>query len=297
MLAIGGGVLLTVLASQVLRLEPAAPHLPLVARRSLDPRAAAVHRELIRVRRALDAARKTAAGPHQALARTLEKMHQEQEKVLVARLLEFEENPEEKDRFPAVAQAGEGLLLAESAGLSAEELSELGSIAPEDLGLLLSLRVQRTITLPALGLSPESPRTPTVVGAPEAARIIGSLRATEHALSIAAARSTEPARGRIAIALNWAQMTRLRLQPSAGDEKIPGPSGYPLPAPIPDDESAIALCKRALSALTGGILAEAPAASGNVPALASLITWAAAAETHAQSFGTQPRAFPGLILT
>ncbi|GAB76514.1 hypothetical protein SAMN05421595_1642 [Austwickia chelonae] len=294
MLVLGGGGLLAILASQVLRVEPTAPDLPLVAHRSLDPRAAAVHRELVRVRRALETARKTTAGSHQIPAQLLQKLHQEQEKVLVARLREFEENPEDKNRFPAVPKPGDGLLLAEAAGLSPEELTELGTLAPEELGLILSLRVQRSVALPTLGGTPDPQRPQAVADARQAARISATLRSAEYGLSTAAARATEPLRRRILSVLGWIHTTRLWVQPSVGNESLPEPSGYPLPAPLTDEESVTALCRRALAALTDGFLAEAPSAAGNTPVLVSLLTWATSAETHAMAFGSPPRAFPGL---
>ena len=304
LLAWGGAALVSgALAGCGVRREPAGPALPLVAPRAVDPRAATDYAELRIVRAAGTAATRTAGagGAPAAVAAELVTLHAAQAEVLSARLRELGEDPADEARLAGAAPsgapspAGRDLPAAEAAGLSPADLTGLDRIAAAEAPLVLSLRVQRAVALPLVGGSAPAWTTPAVATPAEAARLVGVMRAAEYGLSVATARMRPAGRAQLAAPLEWVSAVRLVLEPQAGGTRLEVPTGYALPFPVTDDDSALRLGRELLGRVTDGVLAGVPAAEGNAAGLLAALALASVAEDQARRLGAALRPFPGLL--
>lgn len=319
---LGTGLGAAALSGCGIQRERTAPNLPLLAPRSVDPRATAVYAELRRVRlagtvasavmSAASSATSTDAADLIAVATTLARIHQEQEAVLTGRLKELGEDPADTARLQEAVAAADlpapvvpspssdgatvpSLSIAEAQGLADADLAFLDRLPTAEAPLLLALRVQRAVALPLVGGRAPSWGIPTVAGEAEAARLTGVFRSTEYAVEVAAARATDAVRTRLTGPLQWAASARLILVEQAGRSTFPEvPMGYTLPFPITDDSSALRLGQVVLAATADAVLSGTPAAAGSGPGLRTVLALASAAEGHAHDLGADLRAFPGL---
>ncbi|MEP7161177.1 MAG: hypothetical protein ABI746_08730 [Dermatophilaceae bacterium] len=282
-------------------LEDDAPRLPLIPTRTVDPRASAVADELRLVRRARAACAALREGNLAGLSASLAALHATQEGVLAARVRELGEDPDDRIRLPESATGTTpapvtSLAQGESLGLDVEGRQALSHVPGEEVALVLSVRTQRVVAAPLVGVSLAAWPDPACATPAEAARLLAAARSTEYGLQVAAARGgADPSP--VADALRAAEETRRALEVLPGGAAASAALGYDLPFPVPDAVAATRLAVTCLQGFSAAVIAGGPAAVGNTEALVTLLRWAALAENLARTLGVPLQAFPGLHLS
>ncbi len=282
------------------RLEDGATRIPLVPTRTVDPRASAVADELRLVRRARAACAALPEGSLGGLSASLAALYATQEGVLAARVRELGEDPDDRLRLPGSdtgtpPASATSLTQAESLGVDVESRQSLSHAPGGEVALLLSVRAQRVVAAPLVGVPMAAWPDPVCATPSEAARLLAAARSAEYGLQVAAAHAG-PGTSPMTDALSATQEARRALEALAGGAAGPAALGYGLPFPVPDAVAATRLAVTCLHGFCAAVIAGGPAAVANTPALVTLLRWAGLAENLAHALGAPLQAFPGLHL-